>query len=174
MRKNNGTGNVVRRRDVDRLKWSDEKNKMLRDLLELGLSSAMAAQRMGISKNAVVGQAHRLGIVYGRTAKKEKSRKNFTLPPRPKKISPPSATVEGMRDVKHLENEPTPIGGLASPPEDKACRWVHGDPATMTWQHCGHEQRTSSMYCDHHHMRAYHRVPYKGNVVPLKLGVKRR
>lgn len=173
MSKNNGTRNVVRRRDVDRLKWSDERNKMLRDLLELGLSSAMAAQRMGISKNAVVGQAHRLGIVYGRTAKKDKTRQSVIPLPKSKKFAP-SSTVEGMRDVKHLENEPAPIGKPATPPEDKACRWVHGDPATMTWQHCGHPQHEKSVYCQHHHMRAYHRVPYKGNVVPLKLGVKRR
>jgi GcrA cell cycle regulator len=173
VKKNNGTRNVVRRCDVDRLKWTDERNKMLRDLLELGLSSAMAAQRMGISKNAVVGQAHRLGIVYGRTAKKEKSRQNIIPLPRSKKVAA-TAAVEGLKDVRKHTDEPVPIGAFASPPEDKACRWVHGDPATMTWRHCGHEQKANSVYCNHHHARSYHRAPYNGNVIPMKLGVKRR
>lgn len=173
MSKNNGTRNVVRRRDVDRLKWTDERNTLLRDLLGLGLSAAMAAQRMGISKNAVVGQAHRLGIIYGRTAKKEKTRQNVIPLPKSKKIAPSSA-VEGLKDVRKHDDEPVPIGAFASPPEDGACRWVHGDPATPTWRHCGHKKMDRSVYCEHHHARAYHRVPYKGSVVPMKLGVKRR
>lgn len=170
----NTTRNVVRRREHERLEWSEAKDKQLRDLLALGLSSAATAQRMGISKNAVVGRASRLGIVYGRTAKKERaSRQNIIPLPRSKKIAP-SAAVEGMKDVKRLENEPEPIGAMASPPGDDTCRWVHGDPATPTWRHCGHKQTARSVYCEHHHARAYHRVPYKGNVVPMKLGVKRR
>lgn len=170
----NTTRNVVRRREHERLEWSEAKDKQLRDLLALGLSSAATAQRMGISKNAVVGRASRLGIVYGRTAKKERaSRQNIIPLPRSKKIAP-SAAVEGMKDVKKLESEPEPIGAMASPPGDGTCRWVHGDPATSTWRYCGHKQAERSVYCTHHHMRAYHRVPYKGNVAPLKLGVKRR
>lgn len=170
----NTTRNVVRRREHERLEWSEAKDKQLRDLLALGLSSAAAAQRMGISKNAVVGRASRLGIVYGRTAKKEReSRQNIIPLPRSKKIAP-SAAVEGMKDVKRLENEPEPIGALASPPGDDTCRWVHGDPATTTWRYCGHPQKDSSVYCAHHHARSYHHVPHRANVIPLKLNRSKR
>lgn len=170
----NITRNVVRRREHERLEWSEERDKMLRDLLGMGLSSAAAAQRMGISKNAAVGRASRLGIVYGRTADKERaSRQNIIPLPRSKKISP-SAAVEGMRDVQTRKDEPVPIGKPGCPPEDDACRWVSGDPSSNNWKFCGHPQKDSSVYCAHHHARAYHHVPHKGNVIPLKLNRSKR
>ncbi len=170
------TRNVVRRKAMDDARWTAERDSQLKELLvNCGLSAAAAAERMGITKNAVCGRAARLGITYGRTAKKlRESRKNFVAPPKPRKRIAPAVAVEGMKDVSRHKTEPQPIGKPSTPPEDGACRWVHGDPATPTWQHCGHPQHERSVYCPHHHARAYHRVPYKGNVVPLKLGLKRR
>jgi GcrA cell cycle regulator len=172
----NSTRNVVRHRATDDSRWTEARDKQLKDLLvNVGLSASEAANRLGITKNAVCGRAARLGILYGRTAKKEReSRKNFVAPPKPRKRIASAVPVEGMKDVARREAEPKPIGKMATPPDDGACRWVHGDPATPTWQHCGHPQQEQSVYCPHHHSRAYHRVPHKGNVVPLKLGIRRR
>ena len=174
----NPTRNVVRKRAIDDSKWTAEKDKVLRDLLATGLSAQATAIEMGVTKNAVCGRASRLGIVYGRTAerKREASRRNFVAPPKPhrtKKASP-SAPVEGMKDVVRHSDEPAPISARMAPPEDDACRWVHGDPSTTEWRHCGHKQKENSVYCGHHHSRAYHHVPFKGNVIPMKLGVRRR
>jgi GcrA cell cycle regulator len=44
------------------MEWNDETIARLRTLWNEGLSTAEIGRRMGVSKNAVVGKAHRLGL----------------------------------------------------------------------------------------------------------------
>jgi DNA-binding CsgD family transcriptional regulator len=45
-----------------RLKWPTERERMLRKLWPTGLSYSKLAQRLGVSRNAVICKAHRLGL----------------------------------------------------------------------------------------------------------------
>lgn len=42
--------------------WDDETIRLLRDLWSQGLSTAEIGRRLGVSKNAIVGKAHRLDL----------------------------------------------------------------------------------------------------------------
>lgn len=45
--------------------WSEERIKILRGLIAEGLSGGTMAARMGLSRNAVIGKATRLGLMIG-------------------------------------------------------------------------------------------------------------
>jgi DNA-binding CsgD family transcriptional regulator len=59
----------VHRRTTGRLllphrpKWPEDRVRTLRVLWRKGLPCAAIAQRLGVSKNAVIGKAHRLGLL---------------------------------------------------------------------------------------------------------------
>lgn len=42
--------------------WTEDQDKLLRECIDEGLSTKAAAERLGITRNAVVGRASRLGI----------------------------------------------------------------------------------------------------------------
>ncbi|MBM3560110.1 MAG: GcrA cell cycle regulator, partial [Alphaproteobacteria bacterium] len=45
------------------MSWNDERVDVLRDLWSQGLSASQIAARLsGVSRNAVIGKAHRLGL----------------------------------------------------------------------------------------------------------------
>ena len=80
--------------------WTDRKVEKLRDLWDQGLSTAEIGKKLGVSKNAVVGKVHRLGL-EGRAPQAAKapapaSAKAKNPPPRPapgKKKTPPAPPV---------------------------------------------------------------------------------
>jgi GcrA cell cycle regulator len=65
--------------------WSDERVELLKKLWNDGLSaSQIAAQMGGVTRNAVIGKVHRLGLSGRGKAKASPT-------PRPRKTSQPSA-----------------------------------------------------------------------------------
>ena len=51
--------------------WSDERVELLKQLWSEGKSASQIAQRLGgVTRNAVIGQVHRLGLA-GRTSRKD-------------------------------------------------------------------------------------------------------
>ena len=46
--------------------WDEETIRLLRDLWAQGHSTAEIGRRLGVSKNAIVGKAHRLELMRGR------------------------------------------------------------------------------------------------------------
>jgi hypothetical protein len=48
------------------MKWPDERIEAMGELIDLGLSATRIGSRMGVSKNAILGKAHRLGWSVGR------------------------------------------------------------------------------------------------------------
>ena len=53
---------VVFAREAYDMEWNDETIARLRELWAEGLSTAEIGRRMSVSKNAVVGKAHRLNL----------------------------------------------------------------------------------------------------------------
>lgn len=67
--------------------WTDAMTAQLRDLHQQGLSAALIGDVLGVSRNAVIGKAHRLGIVLGTPVMKKPETK-------PRSPRPPS-TLKG-------------------------------------------------------------------------------
>src|SRR5437868_14647630 len=109
------------------MSWTDERIEQLRSLWTEGLSASHIAKVMGggISRNAVIGKVHRLGLAGRATA------------PRSERIRMPSAPRHHIRahmpEPPIVEEEPIILedGSFATvlTINDRMCRWPIGDPA---------------------------------------------
>ena len=151
------------------MSWTDERVELLKKLWSDGLSaSQIAAELGGITRNAVIGKVHRLGL-SGRAKSPSSSA------PRPRKprapghmMRLPRPTMRGntalapMYDTD-LEPEPEmieniiPIGQRCTLLElnDSKCRWPIGDPGSAEFFFCGGIPVEGVPYCSYHSRVAY-------------------
>ena len=143
--------------------WTDERVELLKKLWTEGLSaSQIAAELGGITRNAVIGKVHRLGL-SGR------AKSPSSAAPRPRKprapgmmrLSRPSMrgnTALAPMYEADIEPEPElieniiPIGQRCSLLElnDSKCRWPIGDPGSAEFFFCGGTPVEGLPYCNYH------------------------
>jgi GcrA cell cycle regulator len=144
--------------------WTDERVELLKKLWSEGLSaSQIAAELGGITRNAVIGKVHRLGL-SGR------AKSPSSAAPRPRKprssgmirVSRPA--IRGNTALAYeYEVEPEPEL-LEIPMEQRktllqlnehTCRWPVGDPGAADFFFCGGETANELPYCSYHSRVAY-------------------
>ena len=151
------------------LTWSDDRVEQLKKLWESGLSASQIAAELGnVTRNAVIGKVHRLGL-SGR------AKSSSSASPRPRKPRSPShmlrigrASIRGNTALAHaydfeLEAEPElidniiPIGQLRTILElnEQTCRWPVGDPGSNDFFFCGGNTVAGLPYCAYHSRVAY-------------------
>lgn len=113
--------------------WNDERIELLKSLWAEGLTTGEIGKRLGVSKNAVVGKAHRLGL-KGR--------------PSPIKRSGKAAKAEAP------PKQPDPVPSLVDLAAH-TCRWPIGDPREAGFHFCGKPALTGKPYCGEHASIAY-------------------
>jgi GcrA cell cycle regulator len=148
--------------------WTDERVETLKKLWSDGLSaSQIAAELGGITRNAVIGKVHRLGL-SGR------AKSPSSAAPRPRKPRPPHMLrvsrplLRGNTALAHgyeleVEAEPElidnviPLGQRRTLLEltEETCRWPVGDPGSAEFFFCGGQAITGLPYCAHHSRVAY-------------------
>jgi len=155
------------------LSWTDDRVALLRRLWEDGQSaSKIAAQLGGVTRNAVIGKVHRLGL--GGRARGAEEAPASTPTPKAVEIETAIAVVETQapEPVAILSHRPAPVFPTPTPaPEPVAlavskrvtimdlresmCRWPLGDPTTPEFRFCGARSITGLPYCTHHAEIAY-------------------
>jgi GcrA cell cycle regulator len=151
------------------MSWTDERVELLKKLWSDGLSaSQIAAELGGITRNAVIGKVHRLGL-SGR------AKSTSAGVPRPRKSRSPSHmlrigrnAIRGNTALAHaydyeIEAEPElidniiPIGQRRTILEltEQTCRWPVGDPGSGDFFFCGGNTLTGLPYCAYHSRVAY-------------------
>ena len=134
------------------MSWTDDRIEQLKSLWTEGLSASHIAKVMGgISRNAVIGKVHRLGLA-GRAC-----------PPRGERLRLATTTRQAIRT--HLPQPPIveedPVilddGSFATvlTINDRMCRWPIGDPADNEFHFCGRKPKGGSPYCEAHSRKAY-------------------
>ena len=159
--------------------WTSEAIQQLRALWDEGLSTAEIGRRMGISKNAVVGKAHRLNLTTRPSPIRQPTMPR-TTPPRSQvpgkntavRSRRPTETVPKRSPALHLPPRPTNMhesrlqaGGEPPPlrrvvgcpsyaqaPRQRTCCWLSGDKPPYTT--CNQPVARSS-YCHEHASLAY-------------------
>lgn len=140
--------------------WTAERIDQLRNFVVTGLSCSQIAAEIGITRNAVIGKIHRLGLAPGRPAA------------RPARACPPRARrprLSPQRRFLHLFAAEAPCIGeeagiapidathrctLLDLAQDK-CRWPIGDPCETGFAFCGNDAVTGFSYCAGHARMAY-------------------
>jgi GcrA cell cycle regulator len=133
--------------------WTDERVELLKKLWTDGLSaSQIAAELGGITRNAVIGKVHRLGL-SGR------AKSPSSTAPRPRK---PRASGHMMRLARPAMRGNTALAPMYetdvdSEPEliESKCRWPIGDPGTAEFFFCGGAPLDGAPYCGYHSRVAY-------------------
>ena len=154
--------------------WTDERVELLKKLWNDGLSaSQVAAELGGITRNAVIGKVHRLGL-SGR-AKSPAASVPRQRKPRASammlRVARPTLrgnTALARLPAYELDYEPdpeitaeiVPIGQRCSLIEltDSKCRWPIGDPGMPDFFFCGGKPAEGLPYCAHHARIAYQPV----------------
>lgn len=145
------------------MEWSSERIEQLRTLWRDGLSaSQIAAVLGGITRNAVIGKAHRLGL----TGRPSPIKNRSSGPARPR--APRKPRTEKMHAPRHaapshrLDRLPLPTVELEDMPgatiltlTDRVCKWPVGDPRDPEFKFCGRVSAEGLPYCAEHARRAY-------------------
>jgi GcrA cell cycle regulator len=150
--------------------WTDERVEQLKKLWSDGLSaSQIAAELGGITRNAVIGKVHRLGL-SGRTKapsssapRQRKPRATHMLRVARPAVRGNTALAQAFAYDYEMEAEPTqvenvvPIGQRRTLLElnEQTCKWPIGDPATSEFYFCGGPSVGSLPYCAYHSRIAY-------------------
>lgn len=151
--------------------WTAEAIERLRALWAEGLSTAEIGRRMGISKNAVVGKAHRLNLAARPSPiRRDAAPRPAPVPraPRPvpaplQRLAPPPALRAPVAVAPAPAAAPT---GAASPVVRsfpvarprlgaRSCCWPIGEPGTSGFSFCGAEPMAGKPYCAEHAALAY-------------------
>jgi GcrA cell cycle regulator len=109
--------------------WTDEKIGRLKKLWSEGLTTGEIGKRLAVSKNAVVGKAHRLG-----------------LKGRPSPIKRQQKIVEVKKETRIFT-----LTDLSA----QTCRWPIGDPKHEDFRFCGRPVAAGKPYCADHCATAY-------------------
>lgn len=151
--------------------WTDERVELLKKLWGEGLSASQIAGRLGgVSRNAVIGKVHRLGLSGRATTSRMKSHRPRARAAAAKRTTAKSrfATVgnPALRALYHPDAEPfvPPAEELVIPLAERktiqtltecSCRWPIGDPQMSDFHFCGKPKVPGLPYCEFHARRAF-------------------
>ena len=110
--------------------WTEERLEQLKKLWGQGLSITQIGLKLGVTRNAVVGKVHRMGL--------------------PKRQSPI------VRSDKPFEPKRRKLSPLTFAHWDKnECSWPIGDPRSPDFKFCGDKILEGRPYCALHCSMAY-------------------
>jgi GcrA cell cycle regulator len=140
--------------------WNDERVALLRKLWAEGLSASQIAKQLGgVTRNAVIGKVHRLGLAGRATPSRPAKRPIRTA--RPRIVGPSAPRLRMPSSVPHVvipDLEPLKLedGKAASvlTLSDSMCKYPIGDPTEADFAFCGRAS-ASGPYCQDHARLAY-------------------
>lgn len=143
------------------MSWTDERVAQLKQMWGEGKTAAEIAKLLGgVTRNAVIGKAHRLKLsgrvspinANPRVEAAIKGASNDQKPAKPViRERAPSAPI-----APSLREENIPIKGIAlTELRESTCRWPIGDPKQEGFKFCGCNSAPGMSYCDNHTRLAY-------------------
>ena len=120
--------------------WTESRLAKLRELWDEKLSISKIGEALGVSRNAIAGKAHRLGL--------EK---------RQSPIKPSIKKIETSSEWNEEELGPKPLRVILRNLEwsRSKCLWPSGDPKNIDFKFCGDAVLSGKPYCLKHCALAY-------------------
>ena len=143
--------------------WTAQRIEQLRSCVAAGMTCSEIAAEIGVTRNAVIGKIHRLGLSSGRPAGAP-ARASTNRPPRARHPRVPtqrrllrlaytqaSLSEQATLDMSVASAHPCSLVEIA----ERQCRWPIGDPAAADFVFCGNDAITGFTYCLGHARMAY-------------------
>jgi GcrA cell cycle regulator len=153
--------------------WTEERVAELKKLWAEGHSASQIAKRLGsVTRNAVIGKVHRLGLSGRATPSRPVKRpprlarpKPQQMPRQPQTASAPRPAISGALAIRqepaqthiseaeaNIEPKRLSNGDMVTvlTVKDSMCKWPIGDPADAAFGFCGHGTADGSPYCPEH------------------------
>lgn len=164
-----------------KLPWTEDRVEQLKKMWAEGLSASQIAAKLagGVTRNAVIGKVHRMGL-SGRVTRtrvstpRTRKTREPSHPGRPSGAETSSTNAyrtagnNALKPVASIKPEPIPEPvpiRVADIPEgervtilmlsDKTCRWPIGDPSSEDFCFCGKTPKEGVPYCAGHAAIAY-------------------
>jgi len=158
------------------MEWTEQRIEMLRRLWGQGqTASQIAAALGGVTRNAVIGKAHRLGLT-GRPSPIKRDANGTAIPkrrpvphramaPQPKPMmqlqrSLPPQSQDGVVNASPApapREQPRNYPPVRAHGGTKSCSWPVGDPKQPGFHFCGEPSEPGRPYCANHCHQAYQR-----------------
>ena len=147
------------------MSWTEERVEVLKKLWAEGHSASQIAKQLGgVTRNAVIGKVHRLGLSGRATPSRPVKRPPRLARPKPRvstdgNVSAPATTPSEPRIRRAPQDRmiatlpPAPVAdGEAATIltlRDSMCKWPIGDPADPKFAFCGRKSDCGP-YCEEH------------------------
>ena len=138
------------------MSWTDEKVSKLKELWGKGNTASQIAEIIGgISRNAVIGKAHRLNLSAKIKTRAASSSKNYDKKIEGNKIQTGRGRKSKFKSLiieKDFEPEnPKQLEEL----DENSCKWPIGHPDENNFYFCGRSSLKDFSYCKLHLLYAY-------------------
>ena len=138
------------------MSWNEEKVSKLKELWGKGSTASQIAQIIGgISRNAVIGKAHRLNLSAKIKTRVATSNQNFENSQEQKNTKAKKSVKSKFKSLiieKDFEPEkPKQLEEL----DESSCKWPIGHPDEKIFYFCGRSSLKDFSYCKLHLLYAY-------------------
>ena len=138
------------------MSWNDEKVTKLKELWGKGSTASQIAEIIGgISRNAVIGKAHRLNLsskIKTRNASSSQKFGNDSEGSNSKQKQGKKSNFKSLLIEKDFEPEnPKKLEEL----DESSCKWPVGHPEEQSFYFCGRSSLKDFSYCKLHLLYAY-------------------
>ena len=148
------------------MSWNEEKITKLKELWGKGNTASQIAEIIGgLSRNAVIGKAHRLNLSAKIRSRSAASNQNFTNADEEKNLKLKRGKKDKFKSLiieKDFEPEnPKQLEQL----DEISCKWPMGHPNEQSFYFCGRSSLKDFSYCKLHLLYAYQPKGNKEEVV---------
>lgn len=128
------------------MSWTEDRVAVLEKLWGEGRTAAEIAKELGdgVTRNAVIGKAHRLKLSSRLSPIQQNSKKVK------KEVRPP-VERRSTRKIPIILGKQLKMEDL----REKMCRWPNGNPEDADFSFCGHDVTEGTPYCAAHAEIAY-------------------